>query len=140
MGAGHGETRAKDSRERHDAHSGVHKRKMHMEREDQGRGHRDPARSGDADDGEDAEVDSALPRRRYVVRDHGLLLGLGVVLLLGLGSVLDLDLERAELVVPSKDAVILPKRGRGGGRAEAFSLLWAAGRSSSKTQSLGLGP
>ena len=72
--------------------------------------HRESARSGDADDGEDAEVDSALPRRRYVVRDHGLLLGLGVVLLLGLGSVLDLDLERAELVVPSKD-VILPKGG-----------------------------
>ena len=101
-------------------------------------GHRESARSGDADDGEDAEVDSALPRRRYVVRDHGLLLGLGVVLLLGLGSVgllglgaspgllLDLDLERAELVVPSKD-VILPKRGREG-RAEDFSLLWAAGR------------
>ena len=96
--------------------------------------HRESARSGDADNGEDAEVDSALPRRRYVVRDHGLLLGLGVVLLLGLGSVglfclgaslgllLDLDLERAELVVPSKD-VILPKRGR----AEDFSLLWAAG-------------
>ena len=67
-------------------------------------------------------MDSALPSRRYVVRDHGLLLGLGVVLLLGLGSVgllglgaslgllLDLDLERAELVVPSKD-VILPKGG-----------------------------
>ena len=88
--------------------------------------HRESARSGDADNGEDAEVDSALPRRRYVVRDHGLLLGLGVVLLLGLGSVLDLDLERAELVVPSKD-VILPKRGREG-RAEDFSLLWAAGR------------
>ena len=86
--------------------------------------HRESARSGGADNGEDAEVDSALPRRRYVVRDHGLLLGLGVVLLLGLGSVLDLDLERAELVVPSKD-VILPKRGREG-RAEDFSLLWSA--------------
>ena len=99
---------------------GVCKRSMHAARN--GGGHRESARSGDADDGEDAEVDSALPRRRYVVRDHGLLLGLGVVLLLGLGSVLDLDLERAELVVPSKD-VILPNRGR----AEDFSLLWAVG-------------
>ena len=97
-------------------------------------GHRESAGSGDADDGEDAEVDSALPRRRYVVRDHGLLLCLGVVLQLGLGSVglsglgaspgllLDLDLERAELVVPSKD-VILPKRGR----AEGFTRTGEAG-------------
>ena len=60
----------------------VCKRIMHAARcEDHRGGHRESARSGYADDGENAEVDSALPRRRYVVRDHGLLLGLG----LGLG-------------------------------------------------------
>ena len=79
-----------------------------MEREDQGRAHRESARSGDADGGEDVgegeEVDNALPRRRQLVR--GLLLRLGRLDCLGLlelGASLGhvLDLERAELVAPS---------------------------------------
>ena len=90
-------------------------------------GHLEPARSGDADDSEGAEADSALPRRRCL-HDRGLI-GLGLVLLLGRGllrllglglglGLLDLDLERAELVVPSKDAMVLPNgRGLGGSHA-----------------------
>ena len=71
-------------------------------------GHLESARSGD--DGEGAEVDSALPRRRHLVTDRGPfgLLGPGP----SLGLLLDLDLERAELVVPSRDAVVL--KGEGG--------------------------
>ena len=101
-------------------HTAVCTSAVHMEREDQGRGHRDPARSGDADDGEGvgdgAEVDNALPRRRQLVR--GLLLRLGRLGLLELGArlglvLLVLDLERAELVAPSKDAVVLQKVGGG---------------------------
>ena len=61
---------------------------------------RECARSDDAEDGEGAEVDSALPRREH----------LGLVGLLGLGLLLDLDLEGAELVVPSKDAVLRKRR------------------------------
>ena len=97
--------------------------------------HRESARSGDADDGEGAEVNGALPRRRRLVRDRDVLLGLGLVLRLGLAGLahlLDfdrlgllmhgaslglcrvLDLERAGLVVSSTDAVVLPK-GKGGG-------------------------
>ena len=75
---------------------------------------RESARSGEADDGEGAEADSALRRRQ----DRGLL-SLGLVLLLGRGllgllgldlglGLPDLDLERAELVVPSKDGMVLP--------------------------------
>ena len=56
-------------------------------------GHRESARSSDADDGEDAEADIATGRG---------LLGLG----LGHGW-LGLDLDGAELVVPSEDAVVL---------------------------------
>eukprot|EP00964_Phaeocystis_antarctica_P006706 scaffold3622_cov91-Phaeocystis_antarctica.AAC.2 len=45
-------------------------------------GHLESARSGDGDDGEGAEVDRhvdrALPRRRHLVTDRGLLLGLGL--------------------------------------------------------------
>ena len=67
-------------------------------------------------------MDSTLPHRRHLLRDRGLgrvlLLGLGRLGLLGigvsLGLLLDLDLERAELVVPSRYAVVLPK---GGGAA-----------------------
>ena len=80
-------------------------------------GHLESARSGDADDSEGAEVDSALPRRRHLVADRGLLDGFGLpgLLRLGpsLGLLLDLDLERAELAVPSRDAVVLPKGGGG---------------------------
>ena len=80
-------------------------------------GHLESTRSGDADDGEGAEVDSALPRRRHLVADRGLLDGFGLpgLLRLGpsLGLLLDLDLERAELAVPSRDAVVLPKGGGG---------------------------
>eukprot|EP00964_Phaeocystis_antarctica_P045396 scaffold26122_cov52-Phaeocystis_antarctica.AAC.1 len=73
-------------------------------------GHLEAARSGDADDSEGAEADSALPRRRCL-HDRGLLgLGLGLGLSLGL---LDLDLERTELVVTSKDAMVLQERGGG---------------------------
>ena len=100
--------------------------------------HRESARSGDADDGEGvdegAEVNGSLPRRRHLVRDRDVLLGLGLLLRLGLAGLahlLDLDrlgllihgaslglcrvldLERAGLVVSSTDAVILPK-GKGG--------------------------
>ena len=82
---------------------------------------RESARSGDADDGEGAEADSALPCRRCL-HDRGLLGLLGLVLLLGRGllnllglglglGLLDLDLERAELVVPSKDAMVLQEGG-----------------------------
>ena len=94
---------------------------VRMEREDQGRAHRGSARSGDADDGEGvgegAEVDNAVPRRRQLVR--GLVLHLGRLGLLELGAslgpvLLVLDLERAELVAPSKDAVVLQKGGGGG--------------------------
>ena len=92
-----------------------------MERERTRGGHRKSASSGDADGGEGvnegAEVDSALPRRRRLARDRGLLLGLGRVGLreldASLGLLLVLDLERAELVAPSKDAVVLQK-GEGG--------------------------
>ena len=72
-------------------------------------GHLEPARSGDADDSEGAESDSASPRRRCLHDDRGLL-GLGLGLGLGL---LDLDLERAELVVTSKVAMVLQERGGG---------------------------
>ena len=44
-------------------------------------GHLESARSGD--DGEGAEVDSALPRHGHFVRDRGLLLGRCLILLLG---------------------------------------------------------
>ena len=103
-----------------------------MEREDQGRAHRESARSGDADGGEDVgegeEEDNALPRRRQLVR--GLLLRLGRLGLLELGASLGhvLDLERAELVAPSKAAVVLQK---GGGCLEhtrstyVLLALWA---------------
>ena len=96
----------------------MQKRIAYVEREDQARAHRESARSGDADDGEGvgegAEVDNALPRRRQLVR--GLLLRLGRLGLLELGAslglvLLVLDLERAELVAPSKDAVVLQKGG-----------------------------
>ena len=72
-------------------------------------GHLESVRSGDGDDGEGAEVDSALPRRRHLVTDRGPfgLLGPGP----SLGLLLDLDLERAELVVPSRDALVLMKGG-----------------------------
>ena len=94
---------------------------VRMEREDQGRAHRGSARSGNADDGEGvgegAEVDNAVPRRRQLV--SGLVLRLGRLGLLELGASLGLvlpvlDLERgAELVAPSKDAVVLQKGGAG---------------------------
>ena len=47
--------------------------------------------------------------------DRSLLLGraLAVLDIGALGLLLDLDLERAELVVPSRDAVVLPKGGGG---------------------------
>ena len=48
-------------------------------------GHRESVRSGDAKDGEGAEVDSALPRRGHFVRDRGLQLGRCLILLLGHG-------------------------------------------------------
>ena len=81
-------------------------------------GHLESARSGD--DGEGAEVDSAL-----LVRDRGLVLLLGA----SLGLLLDLDLERAELVVPSKEAVVLRRGGEGGWSCSStFSSNWAAGR------------
>ena len=77
---------------------------------------RECARSDDAEDGEGAEVDSALPRREH------------------LGLLLDLDLERDELVVPSKDSVVLCRRREGGWSCSStFSSHWAAGGSSSKT-------
>ena len=75
-------------------------------------------------------MDSALPRREH----------LGLVGLLGLGLLLDLDLEGAELVVPSKDAVVLRKRREGVWLVMlehiflALGGYWAAGGSSSKTQ------
>ena len=98
--------------------------------EDQRRGHRESAGSSEADDGEGAEVDSAL-----LVRDRGLVLLLGA----SLGLLLDLDLERAELVVPSKEAVVL-RRGGGGGLVVLEHVLFElGGRSPSKTQGLGLG-
>ena len=59
-------------------------------------GHRESARSSDADDGEDAEADIATGRG---------LLGLG----LGHGW-LGLDLDGAELVVPSENAMVLQER------------------------------
>ena len=77
--------------------------------------------------------------------DRSLLLGraLAVLGIGALGPLLDLDLERAKLVVPSRDAVVLPK---GGGGALlglwvvcTFSPHLAIDRSSSKTQGLGLG-
>ena len=105
--------------------SGVHERSAYMERRG---GHRESARSGDADDGEGvgegAEADNAVPRRRQqLVR--GLLLRLGRLGLLELGALLGLvllvlDLERAELVAPSKDAMVLQK---GGGLELTFSSL-----------------
>ena len=91
----------------------------------QRRGHRKSAGSTEADDGEGAEVDSAL-----LVRDRGLVLLLGA----SLGLLLDLDLERAKLVVPSKEAVVLRRGGEGG-----WSCFELGGRSPSKTQGLGLG-
>ena len=101
-------------------------------------GHLESTRSGDADDGEGAEVDSALPRRRHLVADRGLLDGFGLPGLLSLGPslglLLDLDLERAKLVVPSKEAVVLRRGGEGG-----WSCFELGGRSPSKTQGLGLG-
>ena len=98
-----------------------------------GDGHLEPARRGDADDGEGAEVDRALPRRGHLVTDRGLLKGLDRLGLLGLGAslglLLDLDLERAELVVPSKEAVVLRRGGEGGWSCSStFSSNWAAGR------------
>ena len=93
--------------------------------EDQRRGHRESAGSSEADDGEGAEVDSAL-----LVRDRGLVLLLGA----SLGLLLDLDLERAKLVVPSKEAVVLRRGGQGG-----WACFELGGRSPSKTQGLGLG-
>ena len=88
--------------------------------EDQRRGHRESAGSSEADDGEGAEVDSAL-----LVRDRGLVLLLGA----SLGLLLDLDLERAELVVPSKEAVVLRRGGEEGWSCSStFSSNWAAGR------------
>ena len=112
-----------------------------------GDGHLEPARRGDADDGEGAEVDRALPRRQHLVTDRGLLKGLDRLGILGLGAslglLLDLDLERAELVVPSRDAVVLPRWGGGALLVPwvvcTFSSHWATGRSSSKTQGLSLG-
>ena len=71
-------------------------------------GHLEPARSGDADDSEGAEADSASPRRRCL-HARGLF-GLGNGLGLGL---LDLDLERTELVVTSKVSMVLQERGGG---------------------------
>ena len=71
-------------------------------------GHLEPARSGDADDSEGAEADSASPRRRCL-HARGLF-GLGNSLGLGL---LDLDLERTELVVTSKVSMVLQERGGG---------------------------
>ena len=49
--------------------------------------------------------------------DRSLLLGrsLGVLDIDALGLLLDLDLECPELVVPSRDAVVLPKGGGGAG-------------------------
>ena len=87
-------------------------------------------------------MDRAFPRRGHFVHERGLLEGL---LRLGpsLGLLLDLDFEHAELAVPSRDAVVLPK---GGGGALlglwvvcTFSPHLAIDRSSSKTQGLGLG-
>ena len=79
-----------------------------MEREDQGRAHRESARSGDADDGEGvgegAEVDNAVPRRRQLVR--GLLLRLGRLGLLELGASLGLVL----LVLDLESRVLLGHR------------------------------
>ena len=49
--------------------------------------HRESARRGDADDGEGAEVNGALPRRRRLVRDRDVLLRLGLVLRRGLAVV-----------------------------------------------------
>ena len=108
--------------------SGVHKRSAYMEHRG---GHRESARSGDADDGEGvgkgAEVDNALPRRRQLVRS--LVLDLGRLGLLELDAslglvLLVLDLERAELVVPSKAAVVLQKGG-GGVEHTCPLALWA---------------
>ena len=80
--------------------------------------HRGFARSSDANDGEGAEVDSVLPRRRHLARHRVVLPGLGLVLRLVLGRlgvrpsvVLVLDLERADLVVLNKDAAVLPREG-----------------------------
>ena len=107
------ETSTKDTAESVARRTAVCTSAVRMEREDQGRGHREFARSGDADDGEGvgegAEVDNALPRRRQLVR--GLLLGLDRLGLLELGASLGLDLERAELVAPSEDVVVLQKGG-----------------------------
>ena len=128
----HGQTSAKDSQEWHDAHTAVCKSSAYGARGPQGRAHRESARSGDADDGEGvgegAEEDNAVPRRRQLVR--GLLLRLGRLGLLELGASLGhvLDLERAELVAPSKAAVVLQK---GGGCLEhtrstyVLLALWA---------------
>ena len=118
----HGESRVpKTANYSGTTHTAVCKRGAYGAREDQGRAHRGSARSGNADDGEGvgegAEVDNAVPRRRQLVR--GLLLGLGRLGLLELGASLGLvlpvlDLERgAELVAPSKDAVVLRKVGGG---------------------------
>jgi len=79
----------------------------------------EPARSGDADDSEGAESDSALPRRRCLHDDRGLL-GLGLGLGLGL---LDLDLERAELVVTSKVAMVLAAAACGRGKLHVRLLV-----------------
>ena len=99
--------------------------------EDQRRGHRESAGSSDADDGEGAEVDSAL-----LVRDRGLILLLGA----SLGLLLDLDLERAELVVPSKEAVVLRRGGEEGWSCSStFSSNWAAGRRVRHRGPVGLG-
>ena len=56
---------------------------------------------------------------------------------MSLGLLLDLDLERAKLVVPSNAVVLCPKGG-GGLVVLKHVLLALGGRSSSKTQGLGL--
>ena len=110
--------------------------------------HREFACSGDANDGEGAEVDSVLPRRRHLARHRVVLLGLGLVLRLVLGRlgvrpsvVLVLDLERADLVVLNKDAAVLP-------RERVCWVVWSCcsmivllvlDRSSGKAQGLSLG-
>ena len=105
----------------------VRKRKVCVERGAQAGTHRESARSGDADDGERAEGDSALPRCRHLVRDCDLL-GLGRVLRLALGRLgllghgaslallLARDLEPAGLVEPSREAAVLSEGGEGRGQ------------------------
>ena len=108
--------------------------------------HREFARSGEANDGEGAEVDSVLPRRRHLARDRVVLLGLGLVLRLVLGRlgvrpgvVLVLDLERANPVALNKDAAVLPRERGCWVVWSCCSILVILDRSSGKALGLSLG-